>query len=706
MKRLPPVAITLLSVALPLVTATSALAVPKVILISLDGAVPSVVNQYLESGVLSPNSGLGLLNARGIAAQKNVTITPSVTAASHIAIATGSSAASNDIIANSFHLVASEFSRNVSGFGAPIGGYSVQGPTVSPTPTAEPLWVTLRAAGKRVVTATWPGGDGVDVIEPTSGALIQPASVRTVDYTVPFGAFGGVGATGFTLTGADFGPAPSSTTNQLAAAGKTSFSPVRQKTTPLESFTVDEISYTIQVAALDTTDDSTANYDTLVFFDTAQGIQPGPFALPSTGPAYVRASDQTSGRFYLEGSPDKDGTAFYVSTLAPDLATVRLTRYSVNHIPRNTPVLTSVDDINNNVGFWAPQPDFRIVERISPGFTDFPDTELEAIYQDLVRTFVDYQTRVGLRAISQNADADLAMIYIEQPDGSGHQFTLTDARQPTTFTDPTSIGAGQDPAKITRYAGYLQTAYQVASNAVQRVIDAVGTNSQGVPNSNIFVVSDHGMAPFHTAVSINTLLLNSGFDSTKVRAVTTGPAANIYINLQGREAGGTVSPSEYITLQKQVISTLAGFVDPNPNYNYSLEGRKAVFDLIVPRPTRGDEPVGTATNPVIGQDSGDVFAILKQGYNFDGTQFPVVQRLGDPVSTAPVLSLSNFYGAHGYESQQPLMSAIFYAAGPNIRAGVDFVQVRNIDVAPTILRLLNVEPATTVQGKPLNRALK
>ncbi|MBC8122442.1 MAG: hypothetical protein H7Y22_11460, partial [Gemmatimonadaceae bacterium] len=47
-----------------------------------------------------------------------------------------------------------------------------------------------------------------------------------------------------------------------------------------------------------------------------------------------------------------------------------------------------------------------------------------------------------------------------------------------------------------------------------------------------------------------------------------------------------------------------------------------------------------------------------------------------------------------------------YAAGPNIRAGVDFVQVRNIDVAPTILRLLNVEPATTVQGKPLNRALK
>ena len=43
------------------------------------------------------------------------------------------------------------------------------------------------------------------------------------------------------------------------------------------------------------------------------------------------------------------------------------------------------------------------------------------------------------------------MIYIEQPDGSGHQFTLTDPRQATDPTDPNSIGAGQNPAKVARY---------------------------------------------------------------------------------------------------------------------------------------------------------------------------------------------------------------------------------------------------------------
>jgi hypothetical protein len=87
-----------------------------------------------------------------------------------------------------------------------------------------------------------------------------------------------------------------------------------------------------------------------------------------------------------------------------------------------------VDDINKNVGFWAPQPDFRIPERLSPGFLSFPDLELEAIYEDQVRTFTDYQTRLGVHAIERNPNADLVMIYFEQPDGSGHQFTLTDRR--------------------------------------------------------------------------------------------------------------------------------------------------------------------------------------------------------------------------------------------------------------------------------------
>ena len=91
---------------------------------------------------------------------------------------------------------------------------------------------------------------------------------------------------------------------------------------------------------------------------------------------------------------------------------------------------------------------------------------------------------------------------------------------------------------------------------------------------------------------------------------------------------------------------------------------------------------------------------MKEGYNFDGTQTPVVPRVGDDAAVSAVFSVPNFYGAHGYDPQKPNMSAIFFAAGPDIDRRT-FKQVRNIDVVPTINRLLGVKSASTVEGKAL-----
>jgi len=60
--------------------------------------------------------------------------------------------------------------------------------------------------------------------------------------------------------------------------------------------------------------------------------------------------------------------------------TVHIARYSASDIPPNAAVLGDVNDINTNVGFWGTQADFRIPERLSPGFNTFSDSELEAIY--------------------------------------------------------------------------------------------------------------------------------------------------------------------------------------------------------------------------------------------------------------------------------------------------------------------------------------
>ena len=64
-----------------------------------------------------------------------------------------------------------------------------------------------------------------------------------------------------------------------------------------------------------------------------------------------------------------------------------------------------------------------------------------------------------------------------QPDGSGHQFTLTDRRQATDPRNPGSILDNQDKAKIARYDSYLKFAYRTADRAVERIAEAAGSDA-------------------------------------------------------------------------------------------------------------------------------------------------------------------------------------------------------------------------------------
>ena len=239
------------------------------------------------------HGGLAKLN-EGVVARQNVTATPSLTAVSHIAIATGSTAVHNDIPSNTFHNVAAPITASASGFAAAIGGYRINPLGPSPNPGADPLWVKLRERGKKVVTATWPGADGADIR--INNVVVQAAQpVRVTDYTVPFGAFGGLGAVGFTLGATNFAADPV-VTAQLQAAGRFSYSPILATPTPIETFSCSsltpalcttaltlDLKFEMRVAALDTTNDGVVNYDTLVVFEKTQGIQPGPFQNPSNG---------------------------------------------------------------------------------------------------------------------------------------------------------------------------------------------------------------------------------------------------------------------------------------------------------------------------------------------------------------------------------------------------------------------------------------
>jgi predicted AlkP superfamily pyrophosphatase or phosphodiesterase len=694
-----------------------------VVVISLDGAQPDLVERYLRTGVLDPRTGLGRLRQHGTFAQQHVPATPSVTAVSHIAIATGSGAPRNGVPLNTFHPVAASIGTSMSGFAAPIGGYELTPLGPRDAPTAVPLWVPIRKAGLRVVAATWPGADG-DTIR-IGGTVVQAAEPnRTVDYTVPYGAWGGLPARGFGLTRGAFALASPALAGQLAAAGHRSFSPV-QATTPVEtvfcaptpsaSCGSDEaegrtLRYDIAVAALDSTDDSVVNYDTLVFFDAGVGVTPGPFVPPATGPARVKARGR-SAPFFFESSGNRVGVAFFVSRLDSDLSMVRFARYAASYVARHTPVRSATDDVTRSVGFWAPQPDYRIVQRLAPGFARFPELELEAIYEDQVATFVRYQTRVALLALARNPDANLVMLYIEQPDGSGHQFTLTDPRQVTNPLDARTVGragappgaVGQDPAKIARYARYLESAYQQANGAVDAILDAIGSRPDGGPARDVLVVSDHGMAPLHTAVDVRGLLSGAGIDVSQIGIRATGPAINVYVNLQGRERGGRIAPADHGPLVASIAGALREATDPNAFYNPE---RRRLFGVEVWTRPEGCGRPGFCTDAHVGQDSGDVVALMIEGYSADGIQRPPVARLGDGAAASAVYSIPGLYGAHGHDPRLRSMSAILYAAGPHIAPGHPLTRVHAIDIAPTILAILGVPAPATIEGQVLKPLLR
>ena len=207
---------------------------PRVVLISLDGAKPDFIQKFIDEGVLPRDGGLARLSRHGAVAVQNVTASPSLTAVSHIAIATGSTAVHNDIPSNTFEAIVGPITSSLSGFAAPIGGYRENPLGPSPQPTASPLWVQLRQQGKKVITATWPGGDGADIS--INNTVVQPAEpTRVTDYTVPFGAFGGIGAQGFSLSRGAFGSDPAVIT-ALQAAGHFSFSPILATPAPIETF--------------------------------------------------------------------------------------------------------------------------------------------------------------------------------------------------------------------------------------------------------------------------------------------------------------------------------------------------------------------------------------------------------------------------------------------------------------------------------------
>lgn len=170
-------------------------------------------------------------------------------------------------------------------------------------------------------------------------------------------------------------------------------------------------------------------------------------------------------------------------------------------------------------------------------------------------------------------DQDLYIHQFEFPDRVGHVFwRLIDPEHPA-----------YDAELAAKWGDALLRSYQIMDSIVGEAMAAAEKEK-----ALLMVVSDHGFATWRRSINYNTWLAQNGYlglrsgveagernleilfdsgqfwenvDWSKTRAYALG-LGNVYINLKGREAQGTVEPgAEYDALKAEIREKLEALVD-------------------------------------------------------------------------------------------------------------------------------------------------
>jgi predicted AlkP superfamily phosphohydrolase/phosphomutase len=198
----------------------------------------------------------------------------------------------------------------------------------------------------------------------------------------------------------------------------------------------------------------------------------------------------------------------------------------------------------------------------------------------------------------------------------------------------------------------------------------------------VLVVSDHGMAGTDRLLHLNAALEKAGLltfaadgsiDLARTRALAPPlEDASIAVNSVDRP-GGVVPLEERALVIEQARRALASLRDPDT-------GEPVVTAFFDPSTSGLLQPGGNST--------GDLFLDFAPGY------YP-----SSSASPSPVIERTEPSGEHGFPPTRREMLAIFAAYGPRIPKGVNLGRVKGVDVAPTLLDLLEIDPASDLPGR-------
>jgi predicted AlkP superfamily pyrophosphatase or phosphodiesterase len=215
-------------------------------------------------------------------------------------------------------------------------------------------------------------------------------------------------------------------------------------------------------------------------------------------------------------------------------------------------------------------------------------------------------------------------------------------------------------------------AVKVADQQVREVWEELKRDFSG--KATLLIVSDHGFSPIERMILPNVILRKAGLvvagtkqgTTDAVQIVTQGGAAFVYVLDDAHR-------SAVIERIKKALQGLQGLSKIVGSQNFKDYG---------------------VANPKDDSHAPDLILFAEEGCTFGDTA----------AGELPFNAKPERKGSHGHDPNLPDLHATFVAWGAGIKPGVRLGEISNIDVAPTIARLLGLS-IPNADGKALKEAL-